>query len=158
MRVLLDSTSAPLSRMQFMPGHFTASAFIFSPGSSCALLIAHPTLGLWLQPGGHLEPGDESPLAAARREVLEETGLDDLRFGSDLFDVDVHEIPARRATPAHLHFDLRFVGIVEGLPAARGQEGVEARWIGLAELPTLASDESVRRMARKLELPGPCAP
>lgn len=39
-----------------------------------ALLIRHHRLGLWLPPGGECEPG-ESPLEAARRELLEETGL-----------------------------------------------------------------------------------
>jgi 8-oxo-dGTP diphosphatase len=34
-----------------------------------------PNLGLWIAPGGKVEP-HESPHEAARREMLEETGLD----------------------------------------------------------------------------------
>lgn len=38
------------------------------------LLHQHEKLGLWLPPGGHVE-ANELPDEAARREVLEETGL-----------------------------------------------------------------------------------
>ena len=67
--------SAPLSRGHFTPGHLTASAFVVSPDDEL-LLIFHRKLGIWVQPGGHIEPGDESLLDAARREVAEEVGLD----------------------------------------------------------------------------------
>ena len=38
------------------------------------LIIHHKRLGVWLPPGGELHPG-ETPLEAAARELLEETGL-----------------------------------------------------------------------------------
>lgn len=54
------------------------------PGASCAvfrgdrvLLVIRdkpPRRGQWSMPGGHIEPG-ETAAAAARREVLEETGV-----------------------------------------------------------------------------------
>ena len=74
-RVLLESTSAPFSRVQFSPGHLTCSACVLGDGGQRVLLVHHARLGRWLQPGGHVELGDESPLASARREVEEESGL-----------------------------------------------------------------------------------
>jgi 8-oxo-dGTP pyrophosphatase MutT (NUDIX family) len=153
MTQLLASTPEPFSREQFDPGHFTASALVVSPSARLVLLIAHPTLGLWLQPGGHIEPGDPSPLDAAFREVMEETGLAP-RLEPILFDVDVHDIPARKADPAHRHFDLRFLALVEGAPEPAGAEGLESRWLHIAEAARLTTDASVRRMLDKARAQG----
>jgi 8-oxo-dGTP diphosphatase len=45
-------------------------------GDEVLLMLRHkePNLGLWVAPGGKIEP-DESPRDAARRELEEETGL-----------------------------------------------------------------------------------
>lgn len=150
---LLATTSEPFSRQQFEPGHFTASALVVSASRDAVLLIHHPTLNLWLQPGGHVEPDDPSPRAAAHREVLEETGLH-ARIHDVLFDVDVHAIPARGAAPAHSHFDLRFLALVEGRPQPRSDEGIDARWLPVAGAAALTTDASVHRMLRKLSASG----
>ena len=51
--------------------HFTASVYIVD--GDRLLLIDHPKLGLLLPPGGHLE-ANETPVEAAHREVLADTG------------------------------------------------------------------------------------
>jgi 8-oxo-dGTP pyrophosphatase MutT (NUDIX family) len=70
-----------------VPGHFTASAFVLHPSGEALLLILHRKLGMWLQPGGHLESSDVDHLGAARREVAEETGVSRLALRDELFDV-----------------------------------------------------------------------
>ena len=148
MLALLATTDAPFMRDQFDPGHFTASALVISRDAGKVLLIHHPTLSLWLQPGGHVELGDATLVAAARREVREETGLE-ATIAPACFDLDIHEIPARGAAPAHLHHDIRFLAIVDGLPTPASAERVEARWLTPRQAATLTTDESVRRMVRK---------
>lgn len=56
------------------PTHVTASAIVLGADGR-VLLHRHKRLGIWLQPGGHLDPG-ESCEQAALREVAEETGLE----------------------------------------------------------------------------------
>lgn len=51
---------------------FVATAYLVRDGKT--LLHKHRKLGLWLPPGGHIEPG-ETPDEAVLREVAEETGL-----------------------------------------------------------------------------------
>src|ERR1700722_13778146 len=80
------------------PTHVTGSSLIV--GRRGVVLHLHKRLGLWLQPGGHLEPG-ETPWDAAIREAADETGLEvewaPLGAGSSeghippLAHVDVHD-------------------------------------------------------------------
>lgn len=95
-----------------MPGHVTASAILVNDAGE-VLLIHHRSLARWLQPGGHLEPGDESLPAAALREAVEETGIapSALRLADPVpIHIDVHPIPAnpRKGEGAHDHYDVRY--------------------------------------------------
>ncbi|MBC7792579.1 MAG: NUDIX hydrolase, partial [Clostridia bacterium] len=138
-------------RSFFTPGHFTASAFVLSPEGDAILLVKHPKLGRWLQPGGHVEPEDRDLASAALREAREETGLTDLTFLSpDIFDVDVHVIPARKDEPEHKHFDVRFA-FKSPTRALTLEEGITgARWVPLHAVTPENSDASVTRAAGKL--------
>lgn len=135
-----------VSRRHFDPGHFTASGIVCSVERDHLLLIHHVKLGLWLQPGGHLEPGELDLESAARREVREETGVADLsRLGEGVFDVDVHEIPARPGEPAHRHFDVRYAFAAERRPLTPSSEVKDARWVPLERVAELTSEESIAR-------------
>lgn len=85
------------------PTHVTGSAIVIGPRG--VVLHRHKRLGLWLQPGGHLEAG-ETPWDAALREAHEETGLT-VRHAAgrpSLVHVDVHPGPR-----GHTHLDLRYL-------------------------------------------------
>lgn len=51
---------------------YTAAGILIHEGK--VLLVKHKKLKIWLNPGGHIEPG-ELPHQAAEREFFEETGL-----------------------------------------------------------------------------------
>lgn len=96
-----------------IPGHITASGIVLS--KDCMLMIRHPVLGKWLQPGGHVER-DETPLHAAIREVKEETGISVKlhawhRWNQFPIDISIHMIAAneRKSELAHLHYDFRYM-------------------------------------------------
>ncbi len=150
----LAGATASLERGHFAPGHFTASAFVLSPDRRDLMLIHHAKLGIWVQPGGHVEAGDDDLLGAAKREVAEEVGLRELDAfgdGEGLFDVDIHTIPARKAEPAHEHFDVRFAFVAWTRNFTRSEEVRDARWVPLGEVGALGTDESVLRAVKKLQ-------
>jgi len=114
----MNQTGQLYNRKNFH-GHLTASAFIISENAKKILLLQHKSLDRWLQPGGHIDDTDESILAAAYREVEEETGIKPhqlqlISLGSSPtipFDIDSHVIPAnpKKNEDAHVHHDFRFL-------------------------------------------------
>jgi 8-oxo-dGTP pyrophosphatase MutT (NUDIX family) len=152
---LLDGAGDPFDRAQLQPGHFTASAFLLSPDEEAILLILHGKLGLWLQPGGHIDGADADIFAAARREAQEETGVERLSVlpgFPELLDVDIHRIPGnpKKGEAAHFHFDVRVLLKADTLEFAAGSDALDARWVRLKDVEEVATDESVRRAVRKL--------
>ena len=142
-----------------LEGHITASAWVLDRTRSHAALIHHRKLNRWLQPGGHVEDTDASWRAAAQREVTEETGVERFIPQADdatLIDVDVHPIPARPDEPAHVHYDLRFLFIVDvdatvdtvnDTLMINAEEAHDCRWFALTALVNDSLlDASVRRM------------
>ena len=85
------------------PMHVTGSAFVVGPRG--VILHRHRILGIWVQPGGHVDLG-EAPWDAARRETSEETGLAVAHPGGvpTMIHVDVHPGPR-----GHTHLDLRYL-------------------------------------------------
>jgi 8-oxo-dGTP pyrophosphatase MutT (NUDIX family) len=149
-RAFLAAHADAFERTQ-LAGHITASAWIVDEEThGFALLTHHRKLDRWLQLGGHTD-GDTDVRRSALREAVEESGLASVRLARpQIYDVDVHEIPARGAEPAHFHYDIRF-GFVADMsePFVVSEESHDLAWRPITELDTDGVDESVRRMARK---------
>jgi len=109
------------------PTHVTSSAIVV--GRPGVLLLRHRRLGIWVQPGGHLDPGE--PLAAgAAREAAEETGLAVAHppGGPVLTHVDVHA-----GGRGHTHLDLRWLLLADGQPQPPPGESQDVAWFGWAD-------------------------
>ena len=113
--------------------HVTASAVVLSDAG--VLLHRHKRLGLWLQPGGHVDAG-ETPAQAARREVGEETGLTASHTSRPprIVHVDVH--PGGRG---HTHLDVRYLlRAPPDEPRPPQGESQSVAWFALSEAIVVA--------------------
>jgi 8-oxo-dGTP pyrophosphatase MutT (NUDIX family) len=147
----LQTAEQPLSRRNTI-GHVTASAIIAVPDPFQFILIRHPKLGRWLQPGGHCEEEDETVYAAARREAEEEThlGIGQGPTGRKILDVDVHPIPARGTQEGHLHYDVRYLFI--GLPRPGGNAAaLQTAYVAPRDLASMCLGAELMRAFGKAE-------
>ena len=147
MLAFLDGLPRPFSREQ-VRAHFTASALVLDEETEQTALVHHRKLGIWVQPGGHLDPADESLEAAALREVREETGLQGAVGDPRPLHLDIHEIPARSDMPAHLHLDVRFLVVATG-ELVLSDESTDVRWFSVREAAAVG-DASVARLVASL--------
>lgn len=139
-----DALAAPFDQ-ESDPVHVTGSAIVVGPRG--VVLLEHKRLGFWLQPGGHIDPG-ETPWEAALREAREETGLEVAFAGGapQLVHVDVH--PGGRG---HTHLDLRY--LVDGGEADPSPPADESQLIGWFDWPAAierAGDERLKACLRSL--------
>ena len=160
-RALAEIVGDPWRRE--LPLHVTASALIVHPESAQVLLRWHQRQQAWLQVGGHGDPGESDPLAIARREAAEETGLSDLVPWPDeqLRHLVIVSVPAGKGEPAHEHADLRYFMATRTPEAARAEnENAPLRWLSLADAYEATSEVNLRESLARLErLLGPmCEP
>lgn len=149
--VLYDGLTDPFDQAGD-PVHVTGSAIVVGPRG--VVLLEHKRLGLWLQPGGHIDPG-ETPWDGGLREAREETGLD-VEFadlGPDgaprLVHVDVHD-----GGRGHTHLDLRY--LVDGGsadPAPPEGESQIIDWFDWSAAPGRAGDPRLGALLRHLATP-----
>lgn len=132
-----------------MDRHFTATAYIIE--NQKVLLLFHSKIKKWLPPGGHMEP-DETPPEAARREALEETGLEIAiipqenlwlhHWNAKSFERPylclLENIPEHQGVAAHQHIDFIYLARPCG-----GSLNSEARWFSLEEIEQLETDVTI---------------
>lgn len=127
------------------PGHLTASALVLSADRSQVLLTLHPRVGLWLQLGGHLEPGDLRVRDAALREAMEESGIEGLVVDPMPVRLDVHPITCSLGLPTR-HLDVQFRAYAPpGAVHRISDESDDLAWHPVDRLPE-PIDDSVRAL------------
>ena len=141
--ILINSKLIWNNKLQ-IHGHITASGFVIQ--NDKVLLIRHPYIGKYFQPGGHIDD-DETYLEAAIREVHEETGwicVPSKECGHVL-DIDVHLIPenAKKFEGAHWHIDLCYQ--LNPIEQTAASESLSAEWIEIGRVES----PRVRRAFKK---------
>ena len=107
-----------------------ASACVWKDGKVLLIQRAKPPLGLWSLPGGHVEFG-ETALAAAQRELMEESGVTaDLTTFVGLYEI-IREKPL-------FHYAIAcYGGVWRSGSAHASSDALDARWMTPSELDSL---------------------
>jgi 8-oxo-dGTP pyrophosphatase MutT (NUDIX family) len=109
--------------------HLVSYFPVCAPEARSVLLAHHRKAGLWLPPGGHVEPG-EHPQSTVRREAAEELGLAARFLSPDPLFITV---TATRGPASHVDISLWYV--LTGHPDAGlvpdPGEFHAVRWFGL---------------------------
>lgn len=133
-------------------GHFTASAFIVNKTSSKILLTHHGKLDKWIQLGGHAD-GNTDLLAVALQEAREESGIQDFTIPTQkILDIDYHQIPPFKNTPAHIHFDVRYLLVTDDrIPIVISKESKDLQWIPMQKISDYTEERSMLRPIKKIK-------
>jgi 8-oxo-dGTP pyrophosphatase MutT (NUDIX family) len=140
-----------------MEKQFTATVYIFH--NRKVLLHRHAKLGKWLPPGGHLE-ANETPPEGARREVMEETGMEIEFIEQENLKIEAYNgrsferpylcllenIPAHKDKPAHQHMDMIYLA----RPVEIKEDANSFQWFGYEELQDLELFPDVAEVLRIL--------
>ena len=117
----------------------------------------------WCVPGGKVQAKDFTSTPkdtndhwfdifekVLKKEVQEETGITGIKpVSTEIFDIGIHRIPAIKDTPAHDHYDVRFLfSTTISNTFIQNHESKELKWFSMYDiLPT--NEPSVLRMMGK---------
>ena len=122
--------------LQPMP-NLGASACVWKEGKVLLVQRAKPPLGVWSLPGGQVEFG-ETAVAAAERELLEESGVTaDLTAFIGLYEIILKRPPFHYAIAC-------YGGMWRSGEAQASSDALEVRWLTPAELDSLDFAPNVR--------------
>lgn len=137
--------------------HFTASAWVVSPDRTQVLMAYHNLYDSWAWLGGHAD-GQRDLLAAAIREVREESGLTHVRpVSPDIYSIEILPVAGHekggRYVPSHLHLNVTY--LLEADPAeplrCKPDENSRLAWFTPEEAVAASTEVWFRdRIYRKL--------
>ena len=137
--------------------HLTASAWVVSPDRTQVLMAYHKLYGSWAWLGGHTD-GERDLLAAAMREVREESGASALRpVTGDIYSLEILPVAGHEKhgiyVPSHLHLNVTY--LLEADPTVplrcKPDENSAVKWFSLEDAVAASSEVWFReRIYRKL--------
>lgn len=136
--------------------HFTSSNWIVNKERTKVLMIYHNIYNSWAWSGGHAD-GDCNLLQVARKEALEETGLDNLMLLSDgiyalqILTVDPH-IKRGKYVSSHVHLDCCFLFEADEKEMIRIKEDENSgvKWVDINDACVITKEEKMKPIYKKL--------
>lgn len=136
--------------------HITVSAWITNSSLDKVLMIYHNIYDSWSWPGGHLDD-NENLIQAARREVREETGIENLKLLTDTcISVEILPVQAHykndKIVPAHLHLNISYAFMADEKQSIRPKldENKAVKWLMINEIDKLVTEKNMLFIYHKI--------
>lgn len=148
------ATNTPLCRTEkpaTPPKHLVSYASLLDLETKTLLLVDHKKAGLWLPPGGHVEP-NEHPKKTACRELEEELGVKLPLLQEDPLFLTATETIGM--TAGHVDVSLWYVFLANSSSSFDfdASEFHSIHWFPLNNLPLKRTDPHLSRFCKKLPL------
>lgn len=136
--------------------HFTTSAWIVNSNKTKVLMVYHNIFNSWSWIGGHAD-GNSDLLEVVKKEIKEETGLDNVRllddkiFGLSIQIVKPH-LKNNKFVSAHLHYDVQFLfeASEDNVLKIKEDENSDIAWIEIDEILDKVTEEHMKPIYGKL--------
>lgn len=129
--------------------HLVSYFVVVSEDFDQILLVDHKLAGLWLPPGGHVEP-NEDPKDTVLREAKEELGIDVEFLLKEPLMLSITKTIGHTTQ----HTDVSLWYLLKGDPTIHlnydHQEFHQIRWFTLSEIPFAKSDPQMQRFINKM--------
>lgn len=139
-----NHTSDEIRDWNNFEGHIVVSGFLYSKKEQKFLVLYHNDFKMYVYPGGHIDPEDNTLLDTVTREIKEETGLNNfelVKFNDNEsipIDIDIHHIEynTRLDLPEHYHYDFRYLFTINEISDIHldEEESSDFKWIDIDEL------------------------
>ncbi len=130
--------------------HMTSSAWVTDPERTKVLMAYHNIYNSWSWLGGHAD-GDEDLLAVAKREIEEESGIQNpVPCSKDIFSLEILTVDGHekrgRYVPSHLHLNVTYLFEADpSLPLlTKPDENSAVAWFPIEESIAASSEEWFR--------------
>lgn len=136
--------------------HLTASAFTLNENKDKTLMVYHNIYDSWAWTGGHAD-GNDNLFQVARQELMEETGVKNIRaLSREIYALDVLPVFAHcknnNFVAGHLHLNLSYL-----LQAAekdklqiKPDENKGVKWIPLSEIRNYSTEKDMYPVYEKI--------
>ena len=126
--------------------HLTASAWVVSPDRKQVIMVYHNLYRSWSWMGGHAD-GDSDLLRVAKKEVMEECGLTELRIVSpDIFSLEILSVAGHEKrgqyVSSHLHLNATYLFEADPTQPLRikPDENSAVGWVNVEDIPAKTNE------------------
>ena len=137
-------------------GHFCSSAFVVNKNRSKVLMIYHNIYNSWAWPGGHAD-GESDLLGVAMREVMEETGIKNLKpLSKDFYAIDVLPVKSHikrgKFVSSHIHLNATYIFEADENEELliKEDENSGVNWIDIDKMVSSSSEDHMKKVYAKL--------